>query len=79
MTKCIAKFYTNTQDLLKERKDNKDKGFTWAMISENVKDIKDELVKMKFLNPKMDSKNMNDEFQRILNMITTEFDNLRKY
>lgn len=79
MTKCIARFYNNTQELLRERRDSKDNKFTWAMISSEVKDIKKSLVDMKFINPKSDPKHMDEKFNQILEQIHATFENLRKY
>ena len=79
MTKCIARFYNNTQELLRERRDSKENKFTWAMISSEVKDIKKELVDMKFIAPKSDPKVMEEKFNQILEQIHQTFENLRKY
>jgi V-type H+-transporting ATPase subunit A len=79
MTKCMARFYNNTQELLRERRDSKENKFTWAMISSEVKDIKAKLVKMKFIPPKSDPKVMDEKFNQILEEIHQTFENLRKY
>ena len=79
MTKCMARFYNNTQELLRERRDSKDNKFTWAMISSEVNSIKDKLVGLKFIDPKMDPKEMDKKFENVLELIHLTFENLRKY
>ena len=79
MTKCMARFYNNTQELLRERRDSKENKFTWAMISSEVKEIKKELIDMKFISPKSDPKVMDEKFNQILEQIHQTFENLRKY
>lgn len=79
MTNTMASFYNNTQELIKERRESKEGKFTWAIISEQVGDIKRQLVQLKFIDPKTKKSEMAAIFDKLNEDIQQKFEEIRKY